>query len=164
PLDVQVKLDTGASFGAYSPHSADLTAKVSWLVCRGSCIPEKTELQISRPFRQGSETVQPDQQIWARLANKLPQAPPSNLKIGFTPTATGFRLTVITGQKETEASFFPSKPDILSNPAPQAVTSTANGLTLDLKKDETVTSSPTELTGLLLLSNNRAYELLVPSG
>ena len=164
PLDVQVKLDTGASFGAYSPHSADLTAKVSWLVCRGSCIPEKTELQISRPFRQGSETVQPDQQIWARLANKLPQAPPSNLKIGFTPTATGFRLTVITGQKETEASFFPSKPDILSNPAPQAVTSTANGLTLDLKKDETVTSSPTELTGLLLLSNNRAYELLVPFG
>jgi thiol:disulfide interchange protein len=164
PLDVQVKLDTGASFGAYSPHSADLTAKVSWLVCRGSCIPEKTELQISRPFRQGSETIQPDQQIWARLANKLPQAPPSNLKIGFTPTATGFRLTVITGQKETEASFFPSKPDILSNPAPQAVTSTANGLTLDLKKDETVTSSPTELTGLLLLSNNRAYELLVPSG
>jgi len=164
PLDVQVKLDTGASFGAYSRHSADLTAKVSWLVCRGSCIPEKTELQISRPFRQGSETVQPDQQIWARLANKLPQAPPSNLKIGFTPTATGFRLTVITGQKETEASFFPSKPDILSNPAPQAVTSTANGLTLDLKKDETVTSSPTELTGLLLLSNNRAYELLVPFG
>jgi len=144
--------------------TSTLNAKVSWLVCRGSCIPEKTDLEINRPIGQGSETVQPDQQIWSRLANKLPQPPPANLKIGFVPTSTGFRLTVITGEKETEASFFPSKPDILSNPAPQAATPTANGLTLDLKKDETLTANPKELTGLLLLSNNRAFELAIPSG
>jgi len=151
-----------ASAAASGP--ATLHAKVDWLVCRGSCIPEKTELEITRPIGQGTETVQPDEQIWARLANKLPQTPPANLKIGFVPTSTGFRLTVITGQKETEASFFPSKPDILSNPAPQAVTPTANGLTLDLKKDETLTANPKELPGVLLLSNGRAYELIVPSG
>jgi len=151
-----------ASAAASGP--ATLHAKVDWLVCRGSCIPEKTELEITRPIGQGTETVQPDEQIWARLANKLPQTPPANLKIGFVPTSTGFRLTVITGQKETEASFFPSKPDILSNPAPQAVTPTANGLTLDLKKDETLTANPKELPGVLLLSNDRAYELIVPSG
>ena len=143
---------------------APLHAKVDWLVCRGSCIPEKTELEISRAIGQGSATVQPDEQIWARLANKLPQHPPAGLKVGFTPTATGFRLTVITGKRETEASFFPSKPDILSNPAPQKATPTANGLTLDLKKDETLTTKPEELTGLLLLSGNRAYELIVPAG
>lgn len=165
PLNVDVNLgQAGASFGAYSPRFADLSAKVSWLVCRGSCIPEKTELALSRPIGQGTETVQPDQQIWSRLANRLPQPSPANLKIGFVPTSTGFRLTVITGQKETEASFFPSKPDILSNPAPQKVTPTANGLTLDLTKDETLTANPKELTGLLLLSNNRAYELDIPSG
>ena len=120
--------------------------------------------KLRRPIGQGTDAGQPDQQIWARLANKLPQPPPANLKIGFAPTSTGFRLTVITGHKETEASFFPSSPDILSNPAPQAATPTANGLTLDLKKDETLTANPKELTGLLLLSNNRAYELIVPSG
>jgi thiol:disulfide interchange protein len=155
----QIDVASAAASGPTTLH-----AKLDWLVCRGSCIPEKTELEITRPIGQGTETVQPDQQIWARLANKLPQTPPANLKIGFIPTSTGFRLTVITGQKETEASFFPSKPDILSNPAPQAVTPTANGLTLDLKKDETLTANPKELTGLLLLSNNRAYELIVPSG
>ncbi|WP_109485110.1 protein-disulfide reductase DsbD family protein [Occallatibacter savannae] len=155
----QVDVASAASSG-----SATLQAKVSWLVCRGSCIPEKTELAIVRPIGQGTESAQPDQQIWARLAVKLPQAPPANLKIGFAPTAIGFRLTVITGQKEAEASFFPSKPDILSNPAPQKVTPTANGLTLDLKKDETLTANPKELTGLFLLSNNRAYELIVPLG
>jgi thiol:disulfide interchange protein len=144
--------------------SGTLHAKVDWLVCRGSCIPEKTELEITRPIGQGSDTVQPDQQIWARLANRLPQAPPSNLKIGFVPTSTGFRLTVNTGRRETEASFFPSSPDVLSNPAPQTATPTATGLTLDLKKDETLTANPKELTGLLLLSGNRAYELVVPYG
>ncbi|MGZ3489308.1 MAG: protein-disulfide reductase DsbD family protein, partial [Isosphaeraceae bacterium] len=131
---------------------------------RGSCIPEKTELEITRPIGQGTDGTQPDQQIWARLANKLPQPPPANLKIGFSPTSTGFRLAVITGKKETEASFFPSSPDILSNPAPQSATPTSNGLTLDLKKDENLTANPKELIGLLLLSNDRAYELTVPSG
>jgi len=165
PLDVQVKPGAaGASFGAYSSHTADLTANVSWLVCRGSCIPEKAVLNLSRPIGQGSESAQPDQQIWARLADRLPQPPPANLKIGFVPTNTGFRLTVITGQKETEASFFPSKPDIISNPAPQTATPTASGLTLDLKKDETLTANPKDLTGLLLLSGNRAFELIVSSG
>ena len=143
---------------------AILHAKVDWLVCRGSCIPEKTELEISRSLGQGSGNVQPDQGIWARLANRLPQAPPSNLKIGFVPTGTGFRLSVNTGQKETEASFFPSSPDILSNPAPQTAAPTATGLTLDLKKDENLAANPKEITGLLLLSGNRAYELAVPSG
>jgi len=147
---------------------AVLHAKIDWLVCRGSCIPEKTELEITRdvaPAPSGLGTpVQPDHDIWVRLANRLPQAPPSNLKIGFVPTTTGFRVTVNTGKRETEASFFPSRPDILSNPAPQSVTPTAKGLILDLKKDETLTANPKELTGLLLLSGNRAYELEVPSG
>jgi thiol:disulfide interchange protein/DsbC/DsbD-like thiol-disulfide interchange protein len=146
--------------------SAVLHAKVDWLVCRGSCIPEKTELELTRPIVPGDSgtPIEPDQNIWARLANKLPQPPPANLKIGFVSTAAGFRLTVNTGHKETEASFFPSSPDILSNPAPQTVTPLASGLTLDLKKDESLTANPKELTGLLLLSNGRAYELIVPSG
>jgi thiol:disulfide interchange protein len=145
-----------------------LHAKVDWLVCRGSCIPEKTELEITRdiaPAPSGLGTpLQPDHDIWVRLANKQPQSPPASLKIGFVPTATGFRMTVNTGQKETGASFFPAEPDILSNPAPQAVTPTASGLTLDLKKDENLAATPKELTGLLQLSNGRAYEVVVPQG
>ena len=143
---------------------AVLHAKVDWLVCRGSCIPEKTELEITRPVGSGAAASAPDQAIWTRLGNKLPQPPPSSLKVGFTPTSSGFRLTVISGHKETEASFFPSTPDILSNPAPQTTKATANGLTLDLKKDESLASNPKELAGLLQLSGGRAYELVIPSG
>ncbi len=73
-------------------------------------------------------------------------------------------MTVATGHRETEAFFFPADQDILSNPAPQAVTPTANGLTLDLKKDENLAANPKELSGLLVLSGGRAYELIVPAG
>ncbi len=99
--------------------------------------PQKTELELDRsiePVSSGKSPIQPDDEIWSRLANKLPASPPANLKIGFVPTSNGFRMTVNTGHKETEASFFPSSPDILSNPAPQNATPTASGLTLDLKK------------------------------
>jgi thiol:disulfide interchange protein DsbD len=151
---------------ASATGSAVLHAKVDWLVCRGSCIPEKTELEINRPVASsnGGTTVQPDQGIWTRLANRLPEAPPANLKIGFVPTATGFRMTVNTGHKETEASFFPADPDILSNPAPQVVKPTATGLTLDLKKDENLSANPKQLSGLLQLSGGRAYELIAAAG
>jgi thiol:disulfide interchange protein len=168
PIKLDVKLLSGGFAGGYDPSRPPiLHAKVDWLVCRGSCIPEKTELEITRPIGTsgtGNSPVQPDHDIWARLANKLPQAPPPNLKIGFVPTAAGFRLTVITGHREIEASFFPSSPDILSNPAPQSATPTATGLTLDLKKDESLAANPKEIAGLLQLSGGRAYELIAQSG
>jgi thiol:disulfide interchange protein len=143
---------------------AVLHAKVDWLVCRGSCIPEKTELEITRSISAGSALVQPDQSIWARLANRLPAPLPASLKIGFVPAAAGFRMTVITGHRESEASFFPSSPDILSNPAPQTAMPTATGLTLDLKKDESLAANPKEIAGLLQLSGGRAYELVAQAG
>lgn len=153
-----------ANVGADASGPAVLHAKVDWLVCRGSCIPEKTELEISRPIAPGNASSAPDQQIWSRLANNLPQPPPPSLKIGFVPTATGFRMTVNTGQKETEGSFFPADPDILSNSAPQTATPTATGITLDLKKDENLAANPNQLGGLLQLSDSRTYELIALAG
>ncbi len=157
---IQVIVAGGAASGPATLH-----AKVDWLVCRGSCIPEKTELDLTRPIASGSAgNVQPDQDIWARLANKLPPPLPTNLKIGFLPAAGGFRLTVVTGQRETEGEFFPAEPDILSNPAPQVAKPTVHGITLDLKKDESLAANPKQLRGLLLLSGGRAYELIALAG
>jgi thiol:disulfide interchange protein/DsbC/DsbD-like thiol-disulfide interchange protein len=164
---IQLNVAGGAPSGPATLH-----AKVDWLVCRGSCIPEKTELELTRAIAPGNAgntpavntPMQPDHDVWARLADRLPAPLPASLKIGFVPTSTGFRLTVNTGRKETEASFFPASPDILSNPAPQTATPTANGLTLDLKKDESLAASPKELTGLLQLSDGRAYELIAQAG
>src|SRR5579863_9652011 len=90
---------------AAATGTAGLHAKIDWLVCRGSCIPEKTELEITRPIATAGAAnapLQPDHDIWARLGNKLPQPMPVGLKIGLTPTTDGFRLAVVTGHRETE--------------------------------------------------------------
>ena len=71
---------------------------------------------------------------------------------------------MLTGQKETQASFFPADQNVLDNPAPQKLTPTAKGLTLDLKKDANLTTNPAQLRGVLELSSGRAYEIAAPAG
>jgi DsbC/DsbD-like thiol-disulfide interchange protein len=157
-----VKVGTNAKSG-----SATLHAKVDWLVCREVCIPGKAELEVTRPVTDQASTtaaVEPDASLYARLRNRLPGSAPATFKAGFQPTPTAFRLTVLTGQKETQASFFPADQNIIDNPAPQRFTATAKGLTLDLKKDANLTAAPAELRGVLELSNGRAYEVVAPGG
>jgi thiol:disulfide interchange protein DsbD len=73
-------------------------------------------------------------------------------------------LTVETGKKETQAAFFPADQNVLDNPAPQKVTPTAKGLTLDLKKDANLTANPSQLRGVIELSNGRNYEIAASAG
>ena len=150
------------------PGPVVLKAKVDWLVCREVCIPGKAELEVSR--RIGTENEHPDVNadtgmMFDQLAKNLyPTVLPANSKAVFQPTATGFRLSVDTGQRETQAAFFPSDEDVIDNPSPQAVTPTAKGLILDLKKDADLSANPARLNGVLELSGGRAYELAAAVG
>jgi thiol:disulfide interchange protein DsbD len=145
------------------PGTAVLHAKVDWLVCRGSCIPGKADLEITQKILVAAPATERDDgsgaEIWKRLAVLLPDALPPNERTSFQPTKEGFRLSVETGQKEIEATFFPEDQDIIDNPAPQKVTPTATGLILDLKKDASLTANPRQLRGVLELSGGRAYEI-----
>jgi thiol:disulfide interchange protein DsbD len=156
---------TADSSAATGP--ATLHAHVNWLVCREVCIPGKADLEVTRTVNAGPGTsapVEPDASLFARLGNHLPQPLPADNKLGFVPAPIGFRLTVLTGQRETEASFFPADQNILDNPAPQKVTPTAKGFTLELKKDANLTQKPAELRGVLELSGGRAYEIAAKPG
>jgi thiol:disulfide interchange protein len=150
------------------PGPGVLDAKVSWLVCREVCIPGKADLEINRTISvTGSATgatVEPDASLYNRLANNLPTALPSSDKAVFQPTSTGFRLAVATGQRETQAAFFPSDETVVDNPSPQPVTPTAKGLILDLKKDTNLAANPAQLNGVLELSGGRAYNLAALPG
>jgi thiol:disulfide interchange protein DsbD len=144
-----------------------LRAHVDWLVCRGSCIPGKADLELHRLVvdrpGNGLHAASPDSAIW-KAFKAWPDSLPKNDKAFFQPTQAGFRLSVDTGQKETEAAFFPEDQDILDNPAPQKLTSTATGLILDLKKDVNLSSNPAQLKGVLELPGGRAYEIVALPG
>ncbi len=150
------------------PGSVTLHAQVDWLVCREVCIPGKAELDQDVNVIARAPVVNlispSDQELWNRLANTLPQALPSSDTAIFQPTPTGFRLAVTTGQRETQAAFFPEDEDILDNPAPQIVTPTATGLVLDLKKDANLTKIPAQMKGVLELAGGRNYEIAATPG
>ncbi len=147
-----------------TPGAAVLRAKVDWLVCRESCIPGKADLEITQEILATAPAMERDDgpgvEIWERLAVLLPDPLPAKDSAVFQATPEGFRLTVKTGQRETEAVFFPEDQDILDNPAPQKFTATANGLTLDLKKDAGLAASPAKLKGVLELSGGRNYGIV----
>jgi thiol:disulfide interchange protein/DsbC/DsbD-like thiol-disulfide interchange protein len=155
----EIKTAAGAK-----PGDAILHAKVDWLVCREECIPGKAELEAVRTVGPGGSSVEPDAGLFARLGNKLPKQLPANAKVSFQPTATGFRLTLETGRRETEAAFFPADPDVIDNPSPQKVTPTAKGLTLDLIKDATLTANPAQIRGVITLAGGRSYEIAASAG
>ena len=155
------KLDVAPSV---QPGQAVLHAKVDWLVCQSSCIPGKAELEVVRPISAGSASaVQPDDDLYKRLDRRI-QKLPVGAKPVFQPTKTGFRLSVSTGKKESQAQFFPADQNILDNPAPQKLEPTPTGLILDLKKDSTLTAAPAQLNGVLELSGGRAYEFSAVPG
>lgn len=141
-----------------------LRAHVDWLVCRESCIPGKADLEITRVVGGSSGGSFEGQQLLDRLGHKLPGSLPAGDKLGFVPNANGFKLIVMTGRRETEASFFPADPDIIDNPAPQKFTATAQGFTLDLKKDANLKANPAQLRGVLELSSGRAYDIVALPG
>ncbi len=161
----QIDVESGLTSGS----TITLDANVNWLVCREVCIPEKAQLEekldvLSRAGGDASLYFGPDQDLWQRLANQVPRPLPYGDTAIFASTATGFRLTVSTGQRETQAQFFPEDQNLVDNPAPQTVTATATGFVLDLKKDANLTASPAHLNGVVELAGGRNYEISATPG
>ena len=158
-----VKLHVDSSFKPGS--TVHIAAKVSWLVCRASCIPGKANLELDIPVTSGKPAgdgaVIP---LLKKFRAQIPRQLPSGSKLGFSANKESIRLTVETGQREAFAEFFPADPDVIDNPAPQKLTPTAKGLKLDLKRDANATASPAQLRGLLELSDGRAFEFIARPG
>lgn len=136
-----------------------LAAKVDWLVCREVCIPGRANLTLGISGGAKPETNAEVQGLFDRLSKTLPQTMPSSWKTAFTTTATGFRLAILTGKKETTARFFPFEANEISNPDPQKALPLKNGLLLDLKKDENLKTTPASLKGIVVLDDGTGYLL-----
>jgi thiol:disulfide interchange protein DsbD len=144
---------------------AVLHANVDWLVCRDVCIPGKADLEVTSQVYRGLYNIGLNQPpLFQKFLSQLPRALPAADHAAFQPTPTGFRLVITTGQRETQAEFFPEDENVLDNPTPQKLTPTATGLVLDLKKDANLTTNPAQLKGVLELSGGRNYEIAAVPG
>ena len=157
---LMLKADSSVGQGSI----AHVAARVNWLVCRETCIPGKANLSLDLPVTSAAPPNAANAALISKFTSLLPKPMPPGSKLGYAATADGFRLTAITGQRETKAEFFPADPDVIANAAPQSVHATANGLTLDLKKDPNASAKPAHLLGLLELSGGRAYEIIAMPG
>ncbi|MGA8041728.1 MAG: thioredoxin family protein [Terracidiphilus sp.] len=145
--------------------TAVLHAKVDWLVCRATCIPGKAELEVTRNVAvQAQSAPGPDAALYDRFEERLPKSMPAGYRADFALTQQGFALQVKTGQRETEAAFFPADQGILDNPAPQPLTPLKDGALVLLRKDAGLTANPAELKGVLELSGGRAFILSAKPG
>ncbi len=143
---------------------ATLRAHVNWLVCSSVCIPGKADLDLTRTIASGPAPSAAEPPLFQQFLGRLPQPFPAGDKAVFEATSTGFRLAVDTGQRETEAQFFPSDQTVIDNPAPQKATPTAHGLVLTLKKDASLAGKPAHLNGVIELSGSRAYHIAATPG
>jgi len=137
-----------------------LQLSVDWLVCKDSCIPGKADLELPVHIAPSSQRKHSSNYpIFKHFLAAVPAPLPAQYISRYQVTPSGLRLYVETSKSEESAQFFPSEPDIVSNAAPQKLTQAPNGILLDLQKDESYTSSPARLSGVIRLAGGRAYTI-----
>jgi thiol:disulfide interchange protein len=139
-----------------------LDAMVSWLVCREVCIPGKAHLGLN--LTVSTTPVPPQQPVGALGAalNLIPDPLPPSMKYTVTGGKTDFVLTLITGDNETDAEFYPYDQDQIANAADQISEIVPNGIRLRIKRSDDLKILPATLHGVIRLSDVQAYEVTAP--
>ncbi|WP_158941932.1 protein-disulfide reductase DsbD [Granulicella sp. S190] len=143
------------------PGPIHLDAKVSWLVCREVCIPGKAHLGLNLNVVPGAAPAQPVGAIGEALT-LIPKPLPADAKLTVTGGKADFVLNLITGGRETNAEFYPSDQDQIANAAPQQIEPTSDGVRLRVRRSEDLKTLPTQLHGVLKLSDTEAYDVTAP--
>jgi thiol:disulfide interchange protein len=144
------------------PGPIHLDAKVSWLVCREVCIPGKAHLGLDL-------TVSPDATAPAQTVGALgealtliPKPLPADAKFTVTGGKTDFVLALTTGNRETNAEFYPFDEDQIANAAPQQIEPLSDGVRLRVRRFEDLKTLPATLHGVFKLSDTIAYDVTAP--
>jgi thiol:disulfide interchange protein len=154
-----VQLTAASSVG---PGPIHLDAKVSWLVCREVCIPGKAHLGLDLTVSPDANA--PTQTVGAlgEALTLIPRPLPADAKFTVTGGKTDFVLTLITGNRETNAEFYPFDEDQIANAAPQQIEPLSDGVHLRVRRSEDLKTLPATLHGVFKLSDTIAYNVTAP--
>jgi thiol:disulfide interchange protein DsbD len=164
-LAVPVEVPVSAAAG----QSANLAAKVDYLVCAEVCVPGTANLTLSLPVVAGAPGADPvhGPLITAALA----AAPkPAGLTAAFQHAAGKLTLAVagapLTGKADVDAYFYPYDDTLIDQAKPQVVERGPQGLTLTLAAGQAFGpggTAPAKAIGVLV-ADGAAYEVTATPG
>lgn len=141
------------------PGKVHLDARVNWLVCSSVCLPGKAHLGIDLNIVNGPTPEPPLVGALGASIKSLPQPPPATITASAVGDKNEILLTLHTGGREEDAEFYPFDQDIIDNAADQTVVPIADGLQIHLKRAPGSTKLPSDLHGLVKLSDTEVYDL-----
>jgi DsbC/DsbD-like thiol-disulfide interchange protein len=144
------------------PGRIDVVGDVRWLVCRDLCIPQRTQVKIPVRIAQTMSIDDDARRLLQSAGERLPKPLPANMQPVAVSTADGFRLTLVSKERITQAQFFPGEQEQVDNGAPQKLTAHAGKTSLTLKKSEHLREEPLRLRGVIVLNGKDAYQVDVP--
>ena len=151
---VKLSIDPGLK-----PGPAHLDAKVDWLVCREVCIPGKAHLGLDITVDPNASPASQPVGALGEALSLLPTELEPRMHLTVNGGAHDFVFTLITGDKETDAEFYPFDQDQIINAADQISEPIPGGIRLRVKRDPQLKELPKEIHGLIRLSDSQAYEV-----
>src|SRR6266851_638375 len=143
------------------PGPVHLDAKVNWLVCREVCIPGKAHLGLNLTVAPGVASAQPVGALGEALG-LIPKPLPPEMRLTVLGGKQDFVLTLITGDSETEAEFYPFDQEQITNAADQTAEPLPDGIRLRVKRAPELTKLPAQLHGVIRLNDTQAYDVTAP--
>ena len=149
-----------------------LTARVNWLVCREVCIPGNAllgfdyivepELFDAPKWEVGSWLVSPLQEVLMYEVRNQPKNLPARSTALVNASNGKFSLILHGIRSDAKAEFYPFDTGVIANAAAQKITPLADGVRIDLVRDDTLPQTPAQLHGLVKLSETLAYDVTAP--
>lgn len=142
-----------------SGPSADIAARVSWLVCKEICVPEETTVRLNLLVDASGAPSQPSSQA-AEIATARANLPASaSWPAQFEATSDALTLQLDNFEAlppGAEVRLFPLKPDVIDNTHPQVATVADGALLLRMARADTTTPAPPRFDGVLVITSKDA--------
>jgi thiol:disulfide interchange protein len=146
------------------PGPVHLDAQVNWLVCREVCIPGKAHLGLNLTVDPAATSATPARPVGAlgTALTLLPKPLPPSMRYSVVGGKTDFVATLVTGDAESDAEFYPFDQEQIVNAADQIAEVIPNGIRIRIKRSEDLKVLPAQLHGLIRLSDTQAYDVTAP--
>ena len=131
----------------------NLQARVDWLVCEDTCIPQQANLGLSIPVRAAAPQASSDQPILQQAQSRLPSA--TTLKPQWRVAGSRLQLSLPSSDlpPHDSAIFFVRRWGVVAHAEPQQLQRDASGWVLSLAAGESPPKAGDAVDGVLVLQD-----------